>query len=93
MKGPNTLSNQWNILNKWRSYEVGMCTDITKAYYSLRTGEVEKHVRRVVWRYGCQEAPWKIFGFRTVSFGDRPAAALLEISLKKTPALSHYLDP
>ena len=93
MKGPNTLSNQWEILNKWRSYEVGMCSDITKAYYSLRTGEVEKHVRRVVWRYGVQGAPWKVFGFRTVSFGDRPAAALLEIALKKTANISRELDP
>jgi hypothetical protein len=93
MKGPNTLSDQWDILNKWRSYEVGLCSDITKAYYSLRTGEVEKHVCRVVWRHGNLGAPWKIFGFRTVSFGDRPAAALLEIALKKTASMSRELDP
>ena len=49
MKGPNTLCDQWSILNRWRSYEVAMCSDVTKAYYSLRTGEVEKHVRRVCW--------------------------------------------
>ena len=51
MKGPNSLSDQWSVLNQWRAYEVALCSDVTKAYYSLRTGEVEKHIRRVVWRY------------------------------------------
>ena len=41
MNGPNTLSNQWEILNRLRNYEVGMCSYITKAYYSLRTGKIE----------------------------------------------------
>ena len=90
MKGLNTLSNQWEILYIWRNYEVCMRSNITKAYYSLRTGKIEKkHVRSVVWRYGCQGAPWKAFGVRTVSFGDCPAAVLLEIALKKTTALDH----
>jgi len=34
MKGPNTLSDQWIILNKWRSHEVALCSDLTKAYHS-----------------------------------------------------------
>ena len=93
MKGPNTLSDQWDILCKWRSREVGFCTDISKAYHSLQTGEVEKHVRRVVWRYGVQGSPWKIFGFCTVSFGDRPAAAILEIALKKVASIHRNIDP
>ena len=63
------MTNTLSILNKWRNYEVGMFSYITKAYYSLCTGEIEKHVRRVVWRYGCQGAPWKVFGFHTVSSG------------------------
>ena len=52
MKGHDTLSDQWAVLNKWLSYEVALCSDVTKAYYSLRTGELEKNVRRVVWQYG-----------------------------------------
>ena len=80
MKGPNTLSDQFDILNKWRAHEVGLCSDITKAYYSLRTGRLEMHLRRVVWRHGKQDAPWRIFALCTVSFGDRPAGTLLEIA-------------
>ena len=93
MKGPNTLSNLWEVLIKWRMYEKVFCSDVTKAYYSLRTGEVEKHVRRVVWRYGDRTKPWRIFGFATVSFGDRPAAVLLEIAIKKTAEMFSSIDP
>ena len=81
MKGPNTLSDQWEILTRWRMYEIALCSDVTKAYYSIRTGEIEKHVRRVVWRYGECSNQWKNFGHCSVSFGDSPAAALLEIQL------------
>ena len=93
MKGHDTLSDQWAVLNKWRSYEVALCSDVTKAYYSLRTGELEKHVRRVVWRYGDTSKEWKVFGFRTVSFGDRPAAAFLELAIRQTAQLNQHIDP
>ena len=93
MKGPNTLSDQWSILNKWRSYEIGLCSDVTKAYHSLRTGEIEKHLRRVVWRFGNPEKSWRVFAFCTVSFGDKPAAALLEIAIQKVAELHTAIDP
>ena len=93
MKGPNTLSDQWEILSRWRSYETALCTDISKAYHSLHTGEIEKHVRRVVWRFGHKEAEWRTFAFQTVSFGDKPAATLLEIALKKNAEIHREMDP
>ena len=93
MKGPNTLSDQWEILTRWRMYETALCSDVTKAYYAIRTGETEKHVRRVVWRFGDQAYQWRIFGYCTVSFGDRPAAALLEIVIKKTAERFWEIDP
>ena len=64
-----------------------------KAYFSLLTGEVEKHVRRVVWRYGKRDEKWRIFAFRTVSFGDRPAGVILEVAIKKTAELFWTIDP
>ena len=44
MKGPCALSDQWDVLTRWRMYEKALCSDVTKAYYSLKTGELEKHV-------------------------------------------------
>ena len=92
MKGPNTLSNQWEILNRWRTYQVAMCSDVTKAYWSLRTGEVEKHVRRLVWRHGDTGAPWRTFGYCVVNFGDRCAATILEIAIKRTAQMNQEID-
>ena len=31
MKGPNTLSDQWDVTTRWRMYEKAMCSDVTKA--------------------------------------------------------------
>lgn len=39
-------------------------------------------MRRVVWRFGKKGEKWKIFCYLCVSFGDRPAAALLEICVR-----------
>ena len=93
MKGPNTLSDQWSILNKWRSYEVGLCLDVTKAYHSLCTGDVEKHLRHFLWRFCNLDSNWKVFAFSTVSFSNKPAAALLEIAVKKVAELYSNIDP
>ena len=61
MKGHDALADQWDILTKFRSYSVALCSDVTKAYYSIRTGELEKHIHRVCWRFGDQSKQWKVF--------------------------------
>ena len=93
MKGHESLSDQWDVLTRWRTYETALCTDVTKAYYTIKTGELEKHVRMVVWRYGDQTKPWRVFGFCTVSFGDKPAATFLEIAIRRTAEMNQQIDP
>ena len=93
MKGATSMSDHWSVLSQWRAYPISLCSDVTKAYYSLRTGEVEMHIRRVVWRHGQKQSQWKIFGFCTVSFGDRPAAAFLEIAIRRTAEMNENIDP
>jgi len=93
MKGHDTLSDQWDVLTRWRSYEKALCSDVTKAYYALKTGELEKHVRRVCWRYGNSAEKWRTYGFNTVSFGDRPAASFLEIAIRRTAEMNRSIDP
>ena len=58
----------------------------------MSTGLLEKHVRRIVWRYGKKNAKWRIFGYKCVSFGDTPAAILLEICLRITIKMFGYID-
>ena len=69
-KGPNSLSDQRDVVSRWRTYESALSTDLTKAYFAMKTGELELHTRRVVWRYGKTEDDWRHFGYATVSFGD-----------------------
>ena len=82
IKGPNTLVDLFNNLLKFRGYEVGLVYDITKAYNSMWTGLVEKHVRRL-WMRMDPEEEWKLYGFSCVQFGDHPAATLMTIAVEK----------
>ena len=43
---------------------------------------MEKHLRRLWFCFNPQQ-DWKIYGFNCVQFGDRPAAALMTIAVKK----------
>ena len=92
-KGPNMLSDPYKILIRFRTYLRGLNSDVSKAYYQMFTGLTEKHVRRMVWRYGDRRAKWKVFGYTVVSFGDTPAAALLEICLKLIIMMFYVIDP
>lgn len=93
MKGPNALSDQRDVISRWRSYESALCSDLTKAYYSIETGELEKHLRRVVWRFGKLTEDWSYFGFNTVSFGDKPAGVYLDIVINKSAKKFKAIDP
>ena len=91
-KGPNLLSDPYKIMIRFRTYLKGLSSDVTKAYYQMSTGMLEKHVRRVVWRYGVKGTRWRIFGYLCVSFGDTPAAALLEVCLRLVIVMYGYID-
>ena len=91
-KGPNMLSDTYKILIRFRTYLRGLNSDVTKAYYQMWTGLVEKHVRRMVWRNCMKGAKWKIYGYKCVSFGDVPAAALLEICIRLTIKMFGDID-
>jgi len=82
-KGPNCLSDAYELLIRFRSYKRGLIADISKAYHQLSVGEVESHMRRVVWRRS-RSSRLQIYAFMVVSFGDRPAAVVLEVAIKMT---------
>ena len=91
-KGPNYLNDMWEILVRFRNYEVGLCGDIAKAYYQMHCGPVERHLRRVLWRNGNVGTPWRIFAFEVVSMGDSPAANFMEITKRKTADRGAHID-
>ena len=90
-KGPDLLQDPFDVWIRFRVYEQVLLSDVSKAYHRLRTGLVELHTRRVLWRFSPDEE-WQIFGLLCLSFGDRPAAALLEIVLEMCADLFGQID-
>ena len=82
VKGPNTLNCLFTNLVRFRGYEIALVGDISKAYNSIKTGEVERHVRRYWFRF-TQNEPWQVYGANCVMFGDRPAASLMTIAVER----------
>ena len=91
-KGPKVLNDMWDIIIKFRGYECGVTGDISKAYYQIHTGEIEKHVRRVLWRDGQVGQPWRIYAFQVVSMGDTPAATFMELTKRATAKMAADID-
>ena len=91
-KGPNALRDLWELLMRFRTYMYGLIGDVLKSYHSLRTGLLEVHLRRVVWRHGDRWGEWKVYGLQVVAFGDRQAAVLLQIVIRLTCEMYKDID-
>ena len=89
--GPNSLNPMLDIALRFRCHECGMVGDLTKAYNALKTGPVERNLRRFVWRFSTEE-DWQDFAFNTVAFGDLPAANFLEIGRNMTADAGADID-
>ena len=92
MEGPNALSSLLEVIIGFRMYEVALVYDMTKAYQSIGTGQVEKHVRRIVWRWGETSEPWEILAYNVVTFGDQIAGLILELVKSLAANLGRSLD-
>ena len=65
---------------------------MAKAYNTLRSGLVERHVRRFVWRFSPDE-PWQDFALDRVHFGDGSAGTQLEVGKDMVADEGEHLDP
>ena len=92
-EGPNALSSLLEVVIGFRMQEVALVYDMTKAYQSIATREVEKHVRRIVWRWCDPSADWEILAYRVVTFGDQIAGLVLELVKKLAAELGQSIDP
>ena len=80
-KGPNSLEPLLVALVQWRAYKHCCVWDLTKAYNTVKTFEEEKHMRRLVWRWGDTSSPWTVYGIDAMHFGDRCATCGLKVAL------------
>ena len=92
-EGPNALASLLEVIIGFRMNEVALVYDLTKAYQSIRTGELERHVRRIVWRWGDLQADWEIYGYDVITFGDQAAGLVLELTKKLAADLGQEIDP
>ena len=92
MKGPNVLTNLLEILIRWRLHPVAFVGDISKMYHNIKTGEVEGHLRRFLWRSCNQDVDPDVYCFDTVTFGDRPAGCIAVCALKATADMFSFVS-
>ena len=91
-EGPNALSSLLEVIIGFRMHEVALVYDLSKAYQAIWTGPTERHVRRIVWRWGNTQADWDIFGYDVVTFGDQAAGLILELVKKLAADLGERID-
>ena len=49
-------------------------------FQTVRTGKPEKFMRLMVWRNGNTEDTWQSYGWKVVTFDDRPSSRVLKIA-------------
>merc|ERR1711888_83052 len=81
-----------NVMLRYRCHPVGLQFDLSKAYNTLRTGPVERHLRRFVWRFNPSDG-WQDFALDRVHFGDQCAATELEVGKDITADEGTHIDP
>ena len=91
-KGPNSLNDMLAITLRFRCYEQAFQSDLSKAYNTMRTGLVEKHIRRFVWKFS-EDDDWQDYAIDRVHFGDQSAACQLEVAKRKIAELGRHIDP
>ena len=78
-KGPNSLNDMLAITLRFRCHPLVFMFDLSKAYNTMRTGIVERHLRRFIWR-PSETDEWMDYAIDRVHFGDQSAACQLEVS-------------
>ena len=88
---PNALVALLSVLLWWRTSLHCAVVDISRAYETVLTGPTEKFMRLALWKTS-EEGPWVVLGYNTMSFGDQPAAAGLELAKAEAARLGASVD-
>ena len=89
---PNQLNDMWGILIRFRAHKIALVGDIKKMYNSIHTTSTEKHMRRILWRFGNKDEEFTTYGVDQVMFGDRPAATITAIAIRETAEIYKNID-
>ena len=92
-KGPDMINNLLGILFRFRENPVALVGDIQKMYHSVKTGTLDQHTHRFVWRDMDINREADTYILTTVSFGDKPAGAIATQALRKTAIMGSKSYP
>ena len=87
-KGPDLLGNLLGILVKFREDFVAYLGDVKKMYHSIRIDPEDQQTHRFLWRDFKRDEKPQEYMMQVVSFGDRPAATIAQLALRKTADLA-----
>ena len=83
ISGPSYLCNGPAVFLSFRLHPVAFCIDISRCYRSLLADEQTCNLRCFWWYRDCQDpSSLCIMRYERVTYGDRPAQCLLEISFR-----------
>ncbi len=73
MKGPAALADLYTVTLGIREHKVAFTKDMSNFYQSMEADLSAQHMRRVVWRFGDQEAEPATYVTTKVNYRDKPA--------------------
>ncbi|XP_071480638.1 uncharacterized protein [Diadema antillarum] len=84
LKGPNLLNDLFGVLLRFREHKVAICGDISKMYHRVLMTEEDQYVHRYLWRDMQTTRKPDVYVKQVVTFGDKPAAAIAQVALRRT---------
>ena len=62
-------------------------------YHTIKNTNIERHLRRVLFRHFDGSEEFKMYGTNVVQFGDRPSAAIAVTAVRKTAEIYSHINP
>ena len=87
-KGPDLLNSLLGILIRFRENAIAFIGDIKKMYHTVRTGVIEQHTHRFLWRDMDITREPDTYVIQRVSFGDKPSGTIATVALRKTAEMA-----
>jgi len=84
MKGPSALADLFAVTLGFREYRYALTKDLSKFYNCVLADEEAQHTRRVMWRFGDENAKPSTYVTTTVNFGDKPAGCIAIAAARET---------
>ena len=84
MKGPDLLNSLFRVILHFRENAVAISGDISKMYHRILIPERDQHVYRFLWRNMETNRDPNVYVKTVLTFGDKPAPSMAQITLRKT---------